>query len=371
MKKSLYHYCLEQERPDLLAQWHPTLNEMLAPEQVTYGSKKKVWWRCERGHEWQSVVYTRTSGKKGCPYCANQKINHGENDLLTQNPKLVESWNFEKNKDVTPNQVSAGSNRCVWWKCDQGHEWRASVKSRSQGKGCPHCAGRVVVAGENDLATTHPNLVLQWHPTKNGNIAPQTIMAGTARKVWWVCERGHEWKATVASRAGAGTSCPVCAGKVVVSGENDLSSMFPNLAAEWHPMKNKPLTPQQVTPFSNRKVWWICPLGHEYFSIIDGRTQNGNGCPYCSGKKVLKGFNDLATLEPEVAKQWHTELNGSFSPAQVTTGSHKKVWWQCVEGHVWKAIVYSRARRKTGCPVCAGKVKESQRESYRFIMTDL
>ena len=92
---------------------------------------------------------------------------------------------------------------------------------------------------------------------------------------------------------------------------------------------------------------------------------NGSGCPYCAGKKVLKGFNDLATLEPKVAESWHPTLNGRLTPETVTVGSRRKVWWQCPEGHVWKAVVYSRAgRQRAGCPVCAGRVKEDFQARY-------
>ena len=369
MRKSLYDYCLEQDRQELLSQWHPTLNGGLTPHQVSYGSKTKVWWRCDKGHEWEAIVYTRSTQGSNCPYCVNHKIIPGENDLLSQNPELAASWNFEKNKNVGPDQVSVGSTKSVWWKCSQGHEWRAAVTTRSRGSGCPVCTNRQIVVGENDLATTHPDLARQWHPTKNGNTTPKNVVYGTLRKVWWLCERGHEWKASVFSRASQQANCPVCAGKVVDVGENDLGSLNPAIAVEWHPTKNEPLTPQQVTPLSNKKAWWVCPLGHEYFSVIASRVERGNGCPYCAGRKVLKGFNDLETLEPEVASQWHPELNGALTPDQVTTGCHKKVWWQCPNEHVWKAVIYSRTKfGKSGCPVCAGKVKESRQQRYADIL---
>jgi hypothetical protein len=158
----------------------------------------------------------------------------------------------------------------------------------------------------------------------------------------------------------------VCAGRAVRAGENDLASAFPAVAAQWHPTKNGSLTPDQVAPFSNRKVWWQCPRGHSYQAWIQHRTGRSSGCPYCAGRKVLPGFNDLATVEPKVAAQWHPELNGALTPRQVTAGSRKKVWWQCPEGHVWKAEIHSRTGpQKCGCPVCAGKVKNPRRTPER------
>ena len=103
------------------------------------------------------------------------------------------------------------------------------------------------------------------------------------------------------------------------------------------------MTPDAVSPYSNRKVWWRCELGHEYRAAVSARTMGGTGCPYCTGKKVLAGLNDLTTLEPKIAAQWHPALNGALTPEMVTAGNTKSVWWQCPEGHVWRAIVYSRA----------------------------
>ena len=92
--------------------------------------------------------------------------------------------------------------------------------------------------------------------------------------------------------------------------------------------------------------------------MIAQRVQRGDGCPYCANRKVLPGFNDLATLDPAVAKEWHPTLNGALTPEMVTVGSHRKVWWQCTCGHVWKAAIYPRTgKQRCGCPVCAGKTK--------------
>lgn len=131
------------------------------------------------------------------------------------------------------------------------------------------------------------------------------------------------------------------------------------------------MTPDAVSPYSNRKVWWRCELGHEYRAAVSARTMGGTGCPYCTGKKVLAGFNDLTTLEPKIAAQWHPALNGALTPEMVTAGNTKSVWWQCPEGHVWRAIVYSRAGpAKCGCPVCAGRVKPSRLERYAALTAE-
>lgn len=369
MRQSLYDYCQSNGKELLLKEWDNDKNYPLTAKDVTYGSKQKIWWQCESGHSWQAVPYARTSGS-GCPYCKGRKVEEGKNDLASQLPDLAVEWHPTKNGTLSPEKVSVGCSRSVWWLCEKGHEWRALVKSRARGSGCPVCANKAIVSGENDLATTHPDLARQWDVQKNGTLTPAQVSTGSRKKVWWHCEKGHSWQAAVTSRA-KGAGCPVCAGKTVIANENDLASTFPDIAAQWHPTKNGLLTPQACTPASNRKVWWICPQEHEYQAAIGARTVNGSDCPYCAGKKVLKGFNDLATLEPKIAAQWHPTLNGALEPDMITVGSARKVWWQCAEGHEWKAVIYSRTGSdKCGCPVCAGRVNKVHQFRYKAVLKD-
>lgn len=363
MRETLYDYCVRSGETQLLKQWEEELNYPLDVHGVYRGSKQKAWWRCEHGHLWKTSVFIRTGGS-GCPYCTGKLPFPGQTDLASKFPDLAAQWHPVKNGSLTPEQVLPGSHRKVWWICEKGHEWQAIVKSRVSGSGCPVCADRMLLPGQNDLETTMPELAAQWHPTKNGALRPCDLVAGTRRRVWWRCEKGHEWQAAVSSRA-SGTGCPVCAGRQIIAGFNDLASLFPSLAAEWCREKNGLLTPESVPACSNRKVWWRCARGHTYAAVIASRTTSGSGCPYCSGRKVLAGFNDLATTQPKIAGQWHPTLNGGMTPEMVTAGSRRRVWWICAEGHVWKAAVYSRTgTQKCGCPVCAGKVRRSRLHHY-------
>ena len=83
------------------------------------------------------------------------------NSLTEVHPELVSEWS-EKNLPLTPNDITFGSNKKVWWKGACGHEWQASVKARSNGEKCPICSGARVIAGINDLATLETLLVKQW-----------------------------------------------------------------------------------------------------------------------------------------------------------------------------------------------------------------
>ena len=365
MKKNLYEYCLESNLMYPLDEWDAEKNEGLTFKNISYSSKKEVWWKCERGHQWHASVYIRTNGKARCPYCTGRMQTHDSPAVVSDFPMLVKEWHPIKNQNLTPSDVSIGSHRKIWWICEKKHEWEARVQSRTSGTGCPICTNRKVLAGENDLATTHPQIASQWHPTKNGKLTPQAVVPGNPMKAWWVCPHGHEYKAAINLRTVYGTGCSVCSGKQVLAGCNDLASAYPEIAAQRHTTLNGELPPQMVTRFSNRKVWWLCENGHAFEAFIKHRTQSLSGCPYCTGHKVLAGFNDLATLDPALAKQWHPTLNGSLTPEMVTCGSQRKVWWQCSQGHVWKAIIYSRAKgRKHGCPVCAGTVNDKRSEKY-------
>jgi hypothetical protein len=169
-----------------------------------------VWWKCKSGHEWEATVSSRSNGGHGCPYCANQKVLHGYNDLATTYPDIAKDWDYASNKNITPDLVIAGSNRSYFWICSEGHSYKAPISQRLRGRGCPYCTGRKVLIGYNDLPTTEPKLSKEWHPTRNLPLLPTDVTRGSDKLVWWKCNQGHEWQAIISSRAG-GNGCPTCA----------------------------------------------------------------------------------------------------------------------------------------------------------------
>ena len=336
-------------KPELLKDWDYEKNGNLLPNQVAFGSSKtKVWWKCHKcGYEWQSSPNSR----KLCPACASHVVATGINDLATTHPHLLKDWDYEKNKDVLPTQVSHGSHRKVWWKCEKGHEWEASINDKVGKKHCPFCSHKRVLPGFNDLATTHPEIAKEWNYERNNGILPTQVICGNNHKFWFKCEKGHEWQAVLSSRKVCG--CPICSGHKVLVGYNDLATVNPELAKEWNYEKNGNLLPTMVTISSGKKVWWKCKHGHEWQSPPYNRKKNV-GCPYCANQKLLKGFNDLETLHPELAKEWHPTKNGNLKPSDVISGVNKKAWWQCKYGHEWEAVISSRIHGRN-CPVCAGQ----------------
>lgn len=137
----------------------------------------------------------------------------GFNDLSTTNPGLAKEWNYIKNGNLTPKDITSGSSKKVWWICSEGHEWQATICSRNNGNGCPYCSGRVLMPGINDFLSAYPDIAKEWHPTKNGDLTPDKITARNSKKVWWLCSQcGHEWETRVVHRAN-GHGCPICARK--------------------------------------------------------------------------------------------------------------------------------------------------------------
>lgn len=233
-----------------------------------------------------------------------------------------------------PSTVTRGSDRKRLWKCNLGHEWDATVSSRVGGAGCPVCVGRKILVGFNDLAFRNPTLAAQafdWDPS--------TVTPNTHTKKLWQCPLGHKWEAAVSQRS-SGTSCPICSGHKVLIGFNDLATVNPTLAAEavnWDPAT--------ITQYSSSVKLWRCEFGHKWKALVSDRSA-GHGCPICSGNKVLKGFNDLATVNPLLAAQ-----ASGWDPRTVTFGSNSKRDWICESGHQWKADVKSRSNG-IGCPSC-------------------
>ena len=238
-----------------------------------------------------------------------------------------------------PESVSAGSGKKLAWKCKRGHSWLAIVGNRTKrNDNCPFCSGKKAIKGETDLATLFPDLAQQangWDPTE--------ITVGSGKKVSWKCKNNHEWEAAVATRV-RGIGCPFCSGFYAIPGETDLATTHPDLAKEafnWDPSKVK-------AGSSGKKLQWCCNFGHIFEHDVVSRTHQGLGCQFCSGHKVLEGFNDLRTTHLELALEL---IDGDAR--KISKGSEKIFTWRCSVGHDFKATVIARTRGG-GCGICHG-----------------
>jgi hypothetical protein len=203
--------------------------------------------------------------------------------LLTNYPEVARLWHPTRNKNKKPEDFTPKSHEKVWWLCDKGHEWEANIGNRTGGGGCPYCSGNKASEDDN-LATNYPEVARQWHPTRNVDKKPEDFRPKSNKRAWWLCDKGHEWEANINSRTG-GIGCGKCSGRIASEGHNLLTN-YPDVARPWHPTKNETRKPEDFTPGSNKKAWWLCSNGHEWEAIIGSRTL-GQGCAKCakSGRK--------------------------------------------------------------------------------------
>jgi hypothetical protein len=310
------------------------------PSTVVAGSKYIKDWKCSEGHSWQAAISNRTQNSTGCPFCSNHRVWPGFNDLLTKFPKIAQQahgWD--------PFQTHSGGKLHKEWKCKEGHIWDAQIGQRTlSGNGCPVCSNSLLQKGINDLATTHPEIAQQAHGWD-----PTSVVAGSEYKAVWKCKLGHVWSARVYSITSSRTSshggCPVCTGKVIQVGFNDLATTYPELAKEAYGWD-----PRTVSKGSSKRKEWICAQKHLWETTVTTRASRNRGCPICSGTKVLVGFNDLATTDPELAKEAY-----GWDPKDLSKGSGKSRSWKCILGHIWEATIAARSGLGSGCPYCAGQ----------------
>lgn len=360
---------LAESYPDLIKEWDfeknkglkdKNGNDMSIPNNVCCNFSFKVFWKCKNGHSWPAQINERVgrNGKKGtgCPYCTNRKVWVGFNDLASTYPDIARQWNYELNGDLKPTDITYGSNKTVGWIDDYGHTWLAPIFTRvgtpnQKGTGCPYCANQKLLVGFNDLATKFPDIAQQLHPTKNGDITPRDIIATSNRKYVWLCPHGHEWKTSVAHRVDATkpTGCPYCSGRKAWPGETDFGTIHPHLLEEWDWKLNSGLNPRDFTENSDKSVYWKCPKGHSWMARINKRSR-GHGCLYCTGQKVLPGFNDFKSHHPELLSDWDYDKNNKL-PSEYTHCSGQKVYWKCKDGHSWPAKISNRVNGRN-CPIC-------------------
>lgn len=215
-----------------------------------------------------------------------------------------------------------------------------------------------------NLLLLRPDIAKEWNYGKNKGKRPENYFPSSHEKVWWRRKKKHEWEATIASRTNNGTGCPVCANRIIIEGFNDLATLDPEIAEQWDYEKNGDMKPTQISISSNKRVWWKCEKGHSYQNSVNSKTYKRSGCPICSNRKILPGYNDLATLRPDLAAELD-EWTSKIKATELGIHSNKKVTWKCFRKHYWEARVNDR-NRGTSCPYCAGRRKwNGKREFFK------
>ena len=319
-----------------------TLNYELAKEALGWDpskflavSSKKVTWQCKEKHSWSASIQSRFLRNTNCPTCSNRKIKPGFNDLATTHPQVAaETLGWD------PSTVSFGNGKVLKWRCPIGHEYKSSVNNRVRGNNCSICSNHIALKDFNDLATTHPQIATEafgWDPS--------TVVAGSDKIRNWKCKIGHTYSTKIHSKLKNKESCPYCLNRKLLKGFNDLNSTHPEISLEafkWDP--------SEYIYNSRTKKSWICKKKHIYDATIISRTHMKSGCAYCANKKVLPGFNDIATTHPDLARQ-----ASGWDPSQYIARANKILTWECDAGHIWKASPGNRnaLNYPTGCPTCS------------------
>ena len=267
----------------------------------------------------------------------SKNVISGVNDLATKCPKISAMWSAKNT--YTPSEVSVGSNKKAWFVCpDCKQEFEARVfhiaRSLMRGNtGCPVCAGLKVVPGINDLATKCPKIFAMW--SAKNTYTPSEASAGNNKKAWFVCpDCKQEFEASICNVVhtvqNGSTGCPVCAGRKVVSGINDLATKCPMAASMWSDKND--CSPSEVSAGNNKKVWFVCPDCKQEFkasicNVVKSLMYYHTGCPVCAGRKVVPGINDLATQCPKVVPMWSDK--NDYTPSEISARSERRAIFVC------------------------------------------
>lgn len=281
--------------------WHPIKNVGVDPSDPSHKITDNVWWQCKKGHEWQASIASIIWGND-CPKCRTRPSSV-EINLSTTHPEIAKEWHPTKNKPFAPDKVLPKARLKVWWVCKNNHQYRVSIGSRTSTmkSGCIYCAGQKPT-WDNNLKYHFPEIAKEWDYEANHPLRPEHVLPGKKQKVLWVCPIDGSYPANISDRTGPQKSgCPYCSGRLV-SDRNRLTVVFPEIAAEWHPKKNKELYPEEVSFGSSQKVYWLCKNNHTYKAAIASRTNQGSGCGICSrqtSKPELRLLAEIKSIFPD------------------------------------------------------------------------
>lgn len=238
-----------------------------------------------------------------------------------------------------PDLVTEGNSQSREWKCEAAHTWKTSIYNRIHSRtGCPVCNGKRLLPGFNDLATRYPAIGKEasgWDST--------LVLSGSNENRDWKCPLGHKYSCRISHRTLRNIGCPICSNHQALAGFNDLATTHPHLALE---LSN--FDPTKTINAGGKPVEWKCQLGHIYKMRISDRKK-GDGCPFCSNRKLLIGFNDLLTTNPKIAAE-----ADNWDPTTIVAGSNSVQKWKCKLGHKWSAQPNARLSGKN-CPYCANQ----------------
>lgn len=283
---------LASQFPEIAIQFDTTRNGGLTAADVAASSKTLYQWVCPEGHPHETSPSKKTAAGYGCPVCSNRVIIPGVNCLVATYPEVAAEWVAPIKGDHTPETIAPGSPRNILWQCPNEHRYAAPVYKRTtEEQGCPTCTRDDLRASRHNIATTHPKVAAEWHPTRNFFYTPQDFCFGEKHKAWWICPEGHEFQQRVDQRC-RGYNCSVCSNRKLVAGVNDIGTTEPILIREFDDRNEK--RPHELFA-SNHKLWWKCEReGHLHQQTVQHRRETG-GCPLCTPAfRIVRGVQRAA-----------------------------------------------------------------------------
>jgi hypothetical protein len=250
-----------------------------------------------------------------------------------------------------------GSKRAIFTICARGHRLTMGHTPKHAGRertlpACKICRGKIVIPGDNDLATTDPRIAAEFDPDRNGGLTAADVYASSKDTYNWLCPaQGHSYPATVSNRTKAKSKCPVCLNRLIIPGVNDLTTTHPHIAAEFHPSELSRNPPTKFSYGSNRLIVWLCPNEHVYSARIFDRIK-GKGCPDCTRRATAASKDNLTVTDTHLAAEWHPTMNGDRRPEHFSRGSRETVTWLCPVGHHYPQRIERRAAGYK-CSVCS------------------
>lgn len=394
--------------PKLAKEWSDRNN--LPPSEFLPFSSQKVYWKCPIGHPDYITTIKRRSYGQGCPVCARESQtsfpeqaifyfikqvfpdaenrykcgNKIEVDIYIPSLKVGIEYNGyyahknreEKDKEKKELVSALGIRLFVVKECKSTEDKVGAdlyISSNYDYSELDLLISRLLfelntnidvdtsknltqireqylsIRKSNSIVALMPKLLDEWDYEKNGKINPEFVSAGSNQRYYWKCPKCHNSYLAPVKRRSYGTGCPICSGKMVVTGKNDLATQHPQLLSSWDYAKNQE-NPNAVYggKGSHKSYYWLCDKGHSYKCKLGDRIK-GIGCPYCAGKKVLKGYNDLLTVRPDIVVDWDYEHN-DILPSEIHFNSQSKVLnWKCHKcGTMWQSTVSKKGR----CPHC-------------------
>jgi hypothetical protein len=323
------------------------------PTTIIAGTDRVLTWRCANHKETYRAPGASRAQGSGCPYCANGRVLLGFNDMATTRPDMAVCL-----VGTDPATVIAGTPKVLMWRCPNHYEPYPSpgarrAEGRTPGYGCGYCHGLRVLPGFNDMTTTRPDLAAELVGTD-----PTTVIAGTHLVLMWRCSNHDEPYPLAGAQRAAGIGCGYCANQKVLSGFNDMATTNPSMAADL-----VGTDPTSVCAGTEAILLWRCPNHPEPYPASGMNRLKDRGCGYCANRRVLPGFNDMATTHPDLAGEI-TDCD----PSTVIATAPRKHSWRCRAcGYQWSARAVSRAKG-TGCPKCADYGFDPAKPAWIYLM---